>query len=39
MPKIGLQEVESWCVEGELMAKCDGFGGEGVSDGGSVDVD
>jgi hypothetical protein len=21
------------------MAKCDGFGGEGVSDGGSVDVD
>jgi hypothetical protein len=36
---MGLQEVENWCVEGDLMAKWAAIGGEGVIDGGSVGVD
>jgi hypothetical protein len=36
MPRIGLKEVESRCVGGELTAKWAGTGGEGVESGGSV---
>jgi hypothetical protein len=39
MPEIGLKEVESRCVEGELAAKWTILVGKGASDGGSVDVD
>jgi hypothetical protein len=39
MPEIGLKEVESRCVEGELAAKWAILVGKGASDGGSVGID
>jgi hypothetical protein len=39
MPRIGLKEVESRCAGGRLAAKWDEFGGKGLVENASVDVD